>query len=331
MLNLRYHIVSITAVFLALGIGLALGATFVDSVLINNLRGRVDDLEADTVVLRGERDAAQQEAADARGEVAMTQQQLVDQERTFSDLVSATASVGRLGGVEALLVAPESVDTEAVRRLAALLATSDADYVGTMWIADELAVIDDVVAAEVAEQLMLAGDSPAFVTRSLNFVVPQALLAPNSGGLVGAEAGETVLTMLADLGLLRFDRRFGRTVAPAQLTRLADVGSAELVVVFATDGVAAADLITGWLGGVADAGYDGAVVLAQLTDAGDTRTPSSTPAASVRSDDALAQAISTVTDVDQPSGELALIVALLELPEVTHRGGDEALHGLAQQ
>ena len=30
MINLRYHIVSITAVFLALGIGTALGGTFLD-------------------------------------------------------------------------------------------------------------------------------------------------------------------------------------------------------------------------------------------------------------------------------------------------------------
>jgi hypothetical protein len=30
MINLRYHIVSITAVFLALGIGLAFGAAFID-------------------------------------------------------------------------------------------------------------------------------------------------------------------------------------------------------------------------------------------------------------------------------------------------------------
>ncbi len=329
MLNLRYHIVSITAVFLALGIGLALGATFVDSVLINDLRGRVDDLEADTVALRAERDAAQSEAQDARSEVGDAQQQLADQTLIFDDLVAATASVGRLAGAEVLVVAPESVDAEAVRRVAGLIATSDANYVGTMWIAQEFDTDDEAVAAEIAQQLRLAASSPAFVARSLNFVVPHALLTSNSGGLVGAQPGETALTMLADLGLLRFDRRFGRTVAPQQMTRLADVGSSELTVVVVTDGVTAADLLVGWLSGVAAAGHDGRVVLAQLS-----KTPSqppSGPAEAVRSHDAVAQAISTVTDIDEPSGELALVVALLELPAVTHRGGDEPLHGLAGQ
>ena len=45
MINLRYHIVSIVAVFLALGIGLALGSTFVDSILVNELKDQVDEFE----------------------------------------------------------------------------------------------------------------------------------------------------------------------------------------------------------------------------------------------------------------------------------------------
>ena len=45
MLNLRYHIVSVVAVFLALGIGLALGSTFVDSILVNELEDQVNQLD----------------------------------------------------------------------------------------------------------------------------------------------------------------------------------------------------------------------------------------------------------------------------------------------
>ena len=45
MINLRYHIVSVVAVFLALGIGLALGSTFVDSILVNELEDQVNQLD----------------------------------------------------------------------------------------------------------------------------------------------------------------------------------------------------------------------------------------------------------------------------------------------
>ena len=44
MINLRYHIVSVVAVFLALGIGLALGSTFVDSILVNELEDQVRNM-----------------------------------------------------------------------------------------------------------------------------------------------------------------------------------------------------------------------------------------------------------------------------------------------
>ncbi|MEC8829048.1 MAG: copper transporter, partial [Actinomycetota bacterium] len=47
MINLRYHIISIVAVFLALGIGLALGSTFVDSVLVNELEDQVNEFETE--------------------------------------------------------------------------------------------------------------------------------------------------------------------------------------------------------------------------------------------------------------------------------------------
>ena len=57
MINLRYHIVSVVAVFLALGIGLALGSTFVDSILVNELEDQVNQL-----------DVAQEEAVELKNQ-----------------------------------------------------------------------------------------------------------------------------------------------------------------------------------------------------------------------------------------------------------------------
>ena len=58
MINLRYHIISIVAVFLALGIGLALGSTFVDSILVNELEDQVDEFEAERREAITQKDAA---------------------------------------------------------------------------------------------------------------------------------------------------------------------------------------------------------------------------------------------------------------------------------
>ena len=53
MINLRYHIVSLTAVFLAIGIGLTLGSTFLDRATVENLNGQLESLETRL----GDRDA----------------------------------------------------------------------------------------------------------------------------------------------------------------------------------------------------------------------------------------------------------------------------------
>ncbi len=47
MINFRYHIVSLIAVFLALGIGLVLGTTFLDDATIDGLERQLDGLEND--------------------------------------------------------------------------------------------------------------------------------------------------------------------------------------------------------------------------------------------------------------------------------------------
>ena len=65
MINFRYHIVSITAVFLALGIGTILGSTFLDRYTVDqldrNIRSaeeRIDDTEAENRRLEERLDAS---------------------------------------------------------------------------------------------------------------------------------------------------------------------------------------------------------------------------------------------------------------------------------
>ena len=63
MINFRYHVVSILAVFLALAIGTVMGASFVGRGIIDNLQQQIDTVSehADTVQaknakLQGEND-----------------------------------------------------------------------------------------------------------------------------------------------------------------------------------------------------------------------------------------------------------------------------------
>ena len=77
MINLRYHIISIVAVFLALGIGLALGSTFVDSVLVNESEYQVNEFETE----REEAVRQKQEAVEAK-DAAIVAMQEIESEAT---------------------------------------------------------------------------------------------------------------------------------------------------------------------------------------------------------------------------------------------------------
>ena len=56
MLNLRYHIVSLVAVFLALGIGVIVGVTVINHGIVDQLQKRLDGVEASDRKTRSDND-----------------------------------------------------------------------------------------------------------------------------------------------------------------------------------------------------------------------------------------------------------------------------------
>lgn len=133
MINLRYHIVSITAVFLALGIGTALGGTFLDrytvDVLDRNIRSaeaRIRDTESENADL--EREIGE---ANARNDALV---------QTGSSRLFA----GQLEDVPVLIVTSEGVDADVVTTVRTSLVRSDADVRGTLELRNGLALSDDI-------------------------------------------------------------------------------------------------------------------------------------------------------------------------------------------
>ncbi len=136
MINFRYHIVSITAVFLALGIGTALGSTFLDRATVSVLDSSIRSAETRIEATDGENDRlrTQVEAAEARDQALA---------------LDAGASVGRgrLADVPVLVLVAPDVETELLDRLRTTLEQADADVRGTLELREGLALRDDVDAS----------------------------------------------------------------------------------------------------------------------------------------------------------------------------------------
>lgn len=351
MVNLRYHIVSIAAVFLALAIGLALGSTFVDSVLVSNLESRVDQLQADTesaIERQAEAEGALSGAEAAR-DAALASVEAAESVRfEVEDLVRPYLPQGRLSGMTTLIVAPESTDRAAVAAIRARLDATDARQGGVLWLSDDLRLDDPAVRRSIAGAFSLAGDSRNAVRRALRFLVPQALFRPteagsgrtptddvnaitDSGALDGFARGfssvpptRTALTLLRDLELVAHD---GTGAVALHL-----LGGEHLRLVVVTDSAAAGlhhDFVFDLLAAVVDDGHSGTGVIVEVPAPGAAGVGYGAVLERVRADPVLAGSFSSVDDVETFSGDLALLVALERLPAVNHFSGADLNHGLS--
>lgn len=70
MINFRYHLVSLIAVFLALGVGIVMGSTVIDQTIVEGLRGTIDRVEQRADDDRKEARLSKEERDDAREALA---------------------------------------------------------------------------------------------------------------------------------------------------------------------------------------------------------------------------------------------------------------------
>lgn len=120
MINIRFHVVSLVAVFLALGVGVAMGASFIDRATVENMRGRVDDLET-RFRERGDRLGAYREMVQLDDEAAL-------------DLTGADSRAidGVLAGQALVLVNPTEIPEGVSDVIADVLQNAGAEVVGSI-------------------------------------------------------------------------------------------------------------------------------------------------------------------------------------------------------
>lgn len=171
MINFRYHLISIVAVFLALGIGLLVGSSVVDNAVL-------DRLNANIKALNNQKDDLQEAKAAADRDV----DRLRDAERQFANEAGPVLLDGRLKGVPVLVLAVQGVSGDAVDDLEEALVDAGARTEGVVWFTNRLSLSD---AADVATLSKLVGAPPGdvkalrtSVVRTLAQTLADAIRAP---------------------------------------------------------------------------------------------------------------------------------------------------------
>ncbi|MGW3470657.1 copper transporter [Saccharopolyspora sp. NPDC000995] len=308
MISLRYHIVSIAAVFLALAVGVLVGSTSLSGRLLagvgnerQSLQEQVDALNAERTVLK-----AQVAAADR-----------------FNAAVGPMTVHGQLAQRSVVLITSADASEQQRDAVAQLLRAAGADVTGEVRLghafadpsrADQLrGVVTELLPAGV--QLPTAAD-PGTLAGGL--IGPLALLDPQTGQpQTGDQERAAAFAGLAGGGFATASEG----LRPAQLALVLTGGRIEGDSAGDSAGDRAATLAR--FATQVDRAGQGAVLAGGAGSADGTG-----PVGVVRADPAMASALSTVDDLDSSPGRVAVVLALRE--QADRQAGHYGVAGSAQ-
>ena len=298
MINLRYHIVSLVAVFLALGLGIVMGTTVIDRVTVDALNDRLDTVQRSQGAIREENGRLKAQ---------------VDQGQDFAVGTRDQLLRGHLRNIPVMVVAVAGVDRRPVDELRQALVGAQANLEGTIWFTSKMRLTSDGDVRALAAALDLPVATPEVVRR-------QALAKVASAReTAAAEASPFAALQLA--GFITFEAppppTSTSTSTPPTLASLPLANTRYLVVSGAGadvgDDVLAVPLVQAY------AQASGRVVAAESgvdTDGGRAVF------VGLLRGDSLAARMSTVDNIESPMGQTAAVLALEDLgvPRFGHYG-----------
>ncbi|KGN32462.1 hypothetical protein N802_16690 [Knoellia sinensis KCTC 19936] len=292
MIDFRYHLVSIVSIFMALAVGIVLGAGPLEGQIGDTLTQEVTQLREDRAALRTQLDEARQ-ATNARDE--------------FTADARARLVGGTLAEKKIALVVLPSADADHVTAIAETLTAAGATIASRTTVEESWTPQDEeatqqiaTVAAELRRAVGLPGagtseDSP------LDAVLASALVASDASA--ASDAAKGALERLASENLIDLDA--------------ADLERAHAAVVVGApipgDAAAERDRVAARLAGLAlalDEAGQGAVLASDVGVAGSAGASSVVRAA--RDDAGTSRALSTVDDVSSSLGQVSVVYALVQ-------------------
>ncbi|WP_222269495.1 copper transporter [Modestobacter marinus] len=292
MIDFRYHLVSLIAVFLAVALGIVIGTTQLNGPVLDNLQGQVSDLQADK--------------RDLEDQTQVLQAQ-IDEVGAFEEAVGPTLVAGSLAERSVVLVlTPGEVPAEVVEGVTALLGSAGATVTGTVRLTE--GYTDPASATSLQSYVTGPGRPPGITLPETDdtgqlvaSLLAQVLMvpganSPTAGTVPDTAATSSVLAGLEELDVLSQDTS---SVSPADFAVVLTAG--------ALTSDAADDRTTGLvqLAQALDASGSGAVVAGDPASAGEGGLVTA-----VRGDQAVSGAVSSVDNVTTPAGRISTVLAL---------------------
>jgi hypothetical protein len=337
MINIRYHVYSLVAVFLALAIGVAAGSTVVQRSVVDNLRSTQGRIEKNLDELEAKNAALQDRASALEGRAG-----------TLTDQGPAAFLSDTLPGAHVMVIRTQGTSGDALGRVREGLKVAGAETVSDVQLKPSLA--DPEALAGFAPQLELNADEQAQPEQV------QTAIGQRLGQLIaqvhGERAAPSPTSQPAAGSVDTVDSTVPTTDAPATpaareladfLRLLDDAGLASVRGPLGQDGVATSDLELVVLGGLTKDADLAPVLQPALEVIAASGRPMAVAAdapldqplgdgeqafgvvSGARSNRRVRDAVSTVDHVGDFAGVSAVVLALAALPEgqVGHYGVDD--------
>jgi hypothetical protein len=301
VINFRFHLVSLVAVFLALAVGIVMGYGVLGQATVDTLRHRIDAVEANAEARRHENDALHNE---------------VDQLDTATNTLGPFALTNRLTDAHLLVVAARGVDGDTMTNLVQLARRSGALAPGILWLEDKWLLQNADDRQALGNAISTNATKPATLRE-------RGLRALASRLQTGPGFTTDLLRTLTDAGFVAYEG-----VGDAGNQPLAQVGGTGTNVLFAvgTDGSIPGKQVVAPFAR-ASVAVQLPLVIGDVFVQKDNGPGRGAAVDAVRNDATLTKQVSTVDDLDRPSGPIVALLAVADLQRgmVGHYGfGDGA-------
>ena len=309
MVNFRFHLVSLIAVFLALGLGILTGSAVVNQATVQTIRREIRDVRAEVNSLRSTNGQLKDDLNRANAFLADSAAYAVD---------------GRLIDVPVAVLAERGVSGDDVNDTIALVRAAGAVAPAIVWLESKWTLGNDSDVQSLRNATDLDGGANSVRQRALDELALR-LTSPPVGAVPGEAPVPDLLKRLSDAGFISIDP------GNADMTTFPPTPARALLVTGTQSDFAGTDMTVDTAQALVNANAPTVVGEVYVQQDGGDAPKRGDAVAKVRAKDTLAAVVSTVDDLELVQGRVAAVLALQQLGAGTvgHYGyGDGASSSL---
>ncbi|HEY7106909.1 MAG TPA: copper transporter [Acidimicrobiia bacterium] len=289
MINFRFHLASLIAIFLALALGVVVGAGVIDRGVVDTLNSRLDNVESRANRIQDDNN------------------QLRDDNGKLTSAIEAQQCYvmrDQLLGEDVGIVAVRGVDESTVKKAVAAVECGGGNVTGILWIEPKWALTSDSDVAALADALGSSSKKATTVRSTAWRELAARLKTPPADGATD------LLATLEDAGFVTYESVNGDATLVADFP----ARGASILLVVGEDGkVPDKDVVLPAATALSNEGLP--LVVGDVYVSGDDRPDRGAAVSSIR-DGSLASKVSTVDDLDWPQGPATAGLALSDLRQV---------------